>query len=1059
MERDSIASKTYGLGRFEVIGVLGRGHFSTVYKAFDNELGRQVALKVLGVGDVHRDIAKAMFDKEVGALSGFKHNHVVRLVHHFIDRATGDFCIVLELVPNAVSLDIVIADAEAGRREPLRLDWLLGQLKQIALVLDYAHTKRIIHRDVKPANLLLGGHSGAEVVRLADFGVARLLEHYGRSTSLTLPQFASVPFAPPEQLRQGVAIPASDYYSFGVTCVALLTHKMPHEALVGPYLETLLDEVAQVFESVGAASIARSLFRDLLKEDPNDRPLGHVVVDVLDSLAHRVRERPQVGIYVPYSVRTRIEELGYSVGEFIRDLSTHTVGEYQENLVNGEKRVNIMLYGLNVRAVTTADRENPEQLVLVDVRRDQPDMHKRRRENRDLRGCSYEIVEGTQSAYDLLNEFYDYHVANRDSRRRFETKEDLLSTGMYILDRLEEDATELVIGFRKNEIQDFEDLLVLSVIYVRASGRNGLASEQSFDSEVIEGWIESLDKETLVGLGLQGKKGMKVLGRIRDYNPYTHELTLHLSSNREVPVEGELECQNVAQLASNRRQRNAVERLLADSTVNLRLGELLVDPSANSVGPLRPIELIQDLEPRSEVQRIIEHAMAAEDMFLIQGPPGTGKTAMITELVLQLLQQEPNSRILITAQANPAVDNAMERIRSVAAGKQMDIRTLRLTRGQGQGAPTMAEFEDSFAIWAKETSNRSLVGMGNIGQRLTDEEFARVEDAVANWRERIQWAADVRRDYAHSVSVYGVTCLMTPTLWELLDQVEFDWVIVDEAAKATDTEVLVPLIHGRRIVLVGDQRQLPPYIHTEIERQMVADGLDRDLIRTSLFEKIFDATPQTNRVTLKRQYRMHRTLGEFVGRLFYSDIGGLETGVTDEDRDIQLDWASKFDHRAFWVHLPNGREEQVAGGTSYYNESEAIRIRAVLEQFNRELTQKGVRYSVGVITPYSAQVNVLHGQIVPKSSTWSHLDIEVSTVDSFQGKENDITMYSMVRTSPGSLRFVEDEKRLNVSLSRAKRLLMLFGNKDIALSSTTFRRALELLPKQNILTGGANGSN
>jgi superfamily I DNA and/or RNA helicase len=338
----------------------------------------------------------------------------------------------------------------------------------------------------------------------------------------------------------------------------------------------------------------------------------------------------------------------------------------------------------------------------------------------------------------------------------------------------------------------------------------------------------------------------------------------------------------------------------------------------------------------------------------------------------------------------------------------------------------------------------AIAGLGESGK-----EKARV--SIANWHRMLPWADDVRRDFAESVQVFGVTCLRAPTLWELLRTVEFDWVIVDEAAKATDTELLVPLVHGRRFILVGDQRQLPPYLDREIEDAMAFEGIPLEEARTSLFEKLFEAIPSTNRVTLQTQYRMHPTIGSFVGELFYDDIGGLRSGVPETERPLDLELLKNYRHRVFWMDIAQGEEK--ADGTSYHNVSEALRINRVLEIFNADLATKGINYSIGVITPYAAQVDVLRQEIIPAARKWTNLDIDVSTVDAFQGRENDITLYSMVRTKPGSLRFVEDEKRLNVSFSRAMRALLIFGHRDTAQSSVPFAKALRLLPQENILHG------
>src|SRR5690606_18128283 len=101
----------------------------------------------------------------------------------------------------------------------------------------HAHSRRVIHRDIKPSNVLVGTRAGKQTVKLADFGVARLLEQFGRRASLTLPQFATAPYAAPELLRDGETTIASDYYSFGVTLLAMLTLSQPEQPLRGEYLQ------------------------------------------------------------------------------------------------------------------------------------------------------------------------------------------------------------------------------------------------------------------------------------------------------------------------------------------------------------------------------------------------------------------------------------------------------------------------------------------------------------------------------------------------------------------------------------------------------------------------------------------------------------------------------------------------------------------------------------------------------------------------------------------------------------------------------------------------------
>ena len=824
--------------------------------------------------------------------------------------------------------------------------------------------------------------------------------------------------------------------------VALLTWQLPKESLEGKALEHFLAPLRKTFSDPENYRIIEGLARGLLHSEPQDRPRPTTVKRTLENVLNRLTIKPEVGFKVTESARIKVEKYGMTISQFFEDLNDYPVAEYQENERDGEKKTNVVFYGRSVMALSVTDFSNPEQLVLVDVRIDQPEFHRRRRESDTVHLCPYELVEGKNSAFNLLNEFYEYFRFDSISKQRYEAKEDLLEAGLFILDRLENDAVELVITYRQRNKQSDDDILTVEVVNVISSNEDGVETIEALDDELISEWISELGESTSFGLQRQGQKGVITIGTLRNYNRYTRELSLRTRYQGTIPPQGRLVCQNVAQLSSNRRQRDAVDRFLADNTVNQQLGELLLKPGKNSIGERKPLQLIQRLEPQQAVLSIIERALAAEDFFLVQGPPGTGKTTLIAEFVMQVLKANPEARILLTSQANPAVDNAMNRIRDLIRRHNVELRTLRLTRALSK--PGTNEFEDSFSTWVGETRKKSQEGLLETLSAASLTEQEKIAGAVENWQTKLNWA----------VQVYGVTCLRAPTLWELLRKVEFDWIIVDEAAKATDTEILVPLVHGKRFLMVGDQRQLPPYIDTEIEREMRYQGISGEEARSSLFEKTFTLLPPASKAVLQRQYRMHRTIGNFVGRLFYSDIGGLETGVADEERSLEIDYLKKYEHRVLWFDVENGKEERQKSGTSFFNRSEANKINVILEMFNANLARKGIVYTLGVITPYSAQVDVLQESLVPSAKAWTNLKIEVSTVDAFQGRENDITVYSMVRTKPGGLSFVDDEKRLNVSFSRAKRALLVFGHRATASRSRTFSRALKLIPEENVLTGG-----
>ncbi len=214
-------------GRYAVRSEINAGNFSRIYEAYDVDRNERCALKVLSVAGTHRNIAEAMFRKEVGALEGIEHPAIVKLLRHYEDREHQALVIVLELIEGGRNLQGLLEDVRAGRSPRPTLRWRVEQLTHLLNALDFAHERGIIHRDIKPANVLA---SEDDRLRLADFGIARVFENYGRGAeSMTLRDFFTRPYAAPEQVLRREATPASDLHAFAVLAVALLSLQLPDE--------------------------------------------------------------------------------------------------------------------------------------------------------------------------------------------------------------------------------------------------------------------------------------------------------------------------------------------------------------------------------------------------------------------------------------------------------------------------------------------------------------------------------------------------------------------------------------------------------------------------------------------------------------------------------------------------------------------------------------------------------------------------------------------------------------------------------------------------------------
>jgi len=217
--------------------------------------------------------------------------------------------------------------------------------------------------------------------------------------------------------------------------------------------------------------------------------------------------------------------------------------------------------------------------------------------------------------------------------------------------------------------------------------------------------------------------------------------------------------------------------------------------------------------------------------------------------------------------------------------------------------------------------------------------------------------------------------------------------IVDEAGQLTEPLTLGLILRGRRFVLIGDDRQLPPVVRSR--------GLAH-----SMFERL---KSQTDSVTLlETQYRMHPEIMDVSNRLFYE--GKLKAGVTAQDR-IPPDG-------------PDGapvmfvRSESARDGRS--NPDEA---RVVLELVQSFIRDRGIRAeSIGVVSPFRAQVVLLRQML-------GGTGVTVDTVERFQGGERDIMILSFVRSRGTG--FVFDDRRLNVAITRARRKLVLVAHPEL----------------------------
>lgn len=314
---------------------------------------------------------------------------------------------------------------------------------------------------------------------------------------------------------------------------------------------------------------------------------------------------------------------------------------------------------------------------------------------------------------------------------------------------------------------------------------------------------------------------------------------------------------------------------------------------------------------------------------------------------------------------------------------------------------------------------------------------------------------------ARCSSVVAGTCVGVGKQALGITDVPYDWVIVDEAARASPMELVVAMQAGKRVLLVGDHLQLPPTCPRAVEEQASAIlGVSRrDFRRINNFQRAFSsAYGKAVGRTLRRQYRMAENISRLVSRCFYIDspleVGrdapGEEYQQLPEFLNKQVTWVDTQDQGRGAFHRSAGTHEG-----ALVNEAEAAAVVDVVrgivtskEFMDRAHAKDGSHEPIiGIIAMYAAQRDLIRRKL--EQAEWAARRREcftVGTVDSYQGKENRVIVLSIVRNDTAEhIGFLSDPERINVAMSRAKDRLVIVGSSAMwrTRTSTPMKRVLD----------------
>lgn len=320
----------------------------------------------------------------------------------------------------------------------------------------------------------------------------------------------------------------------------------------------------------------------------------------------------------------------------------------------------------------------------------------------------------------------------------------------------------------------------------------------------------------------------------------------------------------------------------------------------------------------------------------------------------------------------------------------------------------------------------------NIPEYIEDDKYKIIKEFHEKISNNPTLIEEVFKKFA---DIRGTTCQKTASklFIESTKGINYKYVIVDEAARANPLDLLIPIIKGEKVILVGDHMQLPHMLENYVEEIFKQDenfneNLFDRYIKESLFGRLFNELPNNRKIMIDTQYRMTKEIGDLVSEVFYDEK--LKTGT-----DIVNDTPLYTGHALVFIDV-KGKEEETKSG-SFTNRRECDEIIEKLQELDELSKELENRPSVGIISFYKSQANLIESKIRKLDLK---IDVTVGTVDAYQGLEKEIIFISAVRTK--GIGFIANPNRLNVALSRAKKLVIIFGDERNIKKNELFEKIL-----------------
>lgn len=438
--------------------------------------------------------------------------------------------------------------------------------------------------------------------------------------------------------------------------------------------------------------------------------------------------------------------------------------------------------------------------------------------------------------------------------------------------------------------------------------------------------------------------------------------------------------------------------------------------------PNNPTAFIAPAKLNASQQEALKKVLEANDVAFIHGPPGTGKTTTIVQAIAATVKAE--AQVLVCAPSNAAIDLLAEKLGDeglsvLRIGHPARVTEQALNKTLDARIAAHEHYGELKALRKRmeQTRAAALKFKRNFGYHEREQRKEMLQEAKLLKADADLLEFHIVNDLFRQSQVVCAT--LVGSSHPVLRGTKFQTVFIDEAAQALEPACWIPLLKSSRAIFAGDHQQLPPTIKSP---EAAKEGLAR-----TLFEKGIEKHPAMASM-LQIQYRMHESIMRFPSRYFYNESLVAHPSVRRELLRPDEQPLEFIDTAGIGYN-----EQQDPETLSRYNAEEAQLTINLVERLVESIGTDAwldQRITMGIITPYSAQVDKLH-KLAENSPLLEplHRLITINTVDAFQGQERDVIAISFVRSNnTGEVGFLSDIRRTNVAMTRARKKLILVGD-------------------------------